>query len=49
MWFTKEEVQTWSLAAQKQAGYVLGNPYLGHCNEANPVDLFRPGTGTTME
>ena len=41
MWWTREEVRKWSPAAQKQAGYVLDNPFLGHCNETNPVDLFR--------
>ncbi|KAL8802059.1 MAG: hypothetical protein Q9182_004072 [Xanthomendoza sp. 2 TL-2023] len=41
MWFTKEEVRTWSSAAQKQAGYLLDNPFLGHCNEADPIELFR--------
>lgn len=41
MWWTSEEVRKWSPAAQKQAGYVLDNPFLGHCNEENPVDLFR--------
>ncbi|KAL8819804.1 MAG: hypothetical protein Q9223_001841 [Gallowayella weberi] len=41
MWFTKEEVQTWSSAAQKQAGYLRDNPFLGHCNEVDPVELFR--------
>ncbi|KAL8701870.1 MAG: hypothetical protein Q9224_000306 [Gallowayella concinna] len=41
MWFTKQEVRTWSSAAQKQAGYLLDNPFLGHCNEVDPVELFR--------
>jgi len=41
LWWTKEEIGKWSLAAQKQAGYVLDNPFLGHCNEKNPLDLFR--------
>ncbi|CAF9943001.1 MAG: hypothetical protein ALECFALPRED_010419 [Alectoria fallacina] len=37
--WSKDEVQQWSLAAQKQAGYVLDNPFLGHCDEKNPVDV----------
>ncbi|KAL9614298.1 MAG: hypothetical protein Q9167_001181 [Letrouitia subvulpina] len=41
LWWSKEEVDRWSLAAQKQAGYVLDNPFLGHCDETNPIDLFR--------
>ncbi|KAL9120234.1 MAG: hypothetical protein Q9187_003213 [Circinaria calcarea] len=41
LWWTKKDIEKWSLAAQKQAGYVLDNPFLGHCNETNPVDLFR--------
>lgn len=41
LWWTKDEVQQWSLAAQKQAGYVLDNPFLGHCDETNPVDVVR--------
>lgn len=44
MWWTKEEVQKWSLEAQKQAGYVLDVPFLGHCDEVNPIDLFRAST-----
>lgn len=44
MWWTKDEVQQWSLAAQKQAGYVLDNPFLGHCDETNPVDVVRVDT-----
>lgn len=41
MWWTKEEVQQWSLAAQNQAGYVLDNMFLGKCDETNPVDVSR--------
>lgn len=44
LWWTKDEVQQWSLAAQKQAGYVLDNPFLGHCDETNPVDVVRVDT-----
>ena len=44
MWWKEAEVRKWSLAAQKQAGYVLDNPFLGHCNEVNPVDIFRAST-----
>ncbi|KAL9610235.1 MAG: hypothetical protein Q9167_005057 [Letrouitia subvulpina] len=44
--FTKEEVRGWSIAAQKQAGYVLDSPFLGHCNEGNPIDLFRANDGS---
>ncbi|MCJ1281397.1 hypothetical protein MMC26_000716 [Xylographa opegraphella] len=38
--WTEKDIRGWSLAAQKQAGYVLDNPYLGHCTEINPVDAF---------
>ncbi|KAL9602565.1 MAG: hypothetical protein Q9219_001709 [cf. Caloplaca sp. 3 TL-2023] len=48
MWFKKEEVEKWSLAARKQAGYILDNPFLGHCNETNPIDLFRSCEMDTM-
>ncbi|KAL9638267.1 MAG: hypothetical protein Q9164_001670 [Protoblastenia rupestris] len=41
LWWKKEEIEKWSVAAQKQAGYVLENPFLGHCDEGNPVDRFR--------
>ena len=40
-WFTQEEVKTWSLSAQKQAGYILDNPLLGHTNLNNPIDAIR--------
>ena len=46
LWWTRDEVQQWSLTAQKQAGYVLDNPFLGHCDEANPVDVVRVDTDT---
>ncbi|KAG9241335.1 hypothetical protein BJ878DRAFT_521215 [Calycina marina] len=48
LWWTKEEVQTWSLAAQKQAGYILEVPFLGHCNEKNPLDMFRASDGASF-
>ena len=41
LWFSRAEVMKWSLAAQKQAGYRLDNPFLGHCNETHPIELFR--------
>ncbi|KAI4234580.1 MAG: hypothetical protein LQ349_003698 [Xanthoria aureola] len=41
LWWSKEEVETWSRAAQRQAGYLLGNPFLGHCDESDPVGMFR--------
>ena len=41
MWWSREEVRGWSLGAQKQAGYVIDNPYLGHCDWMNPVDKAR--------
>jgi ectoine hydroxylase-related dioxygenase (phytanoyl-CoA dioxygenase family) len=41
LWWTKEEVQKWSLQAQRQAGYILDLPFVGHCDEKNPIDLFR--------
>lgn len=41
LWWTKEEVQRWSVAAQKQAGYMMDHPFIGYCNEADPVKLFR--------
>ena len=44
LWWKEEEVRNGSQAAQKQAGYVLDNPFLGHCNEGNPVDMFRAST-----
>ncbi|KAL9126471.1 MAG: hypothetical protein Q9175_007913 [Cornicularia normoerica] len=49
LWWTKEEVRRWSLSAQKQAGYVLDNPYIGHCDEKNPIDVERGSemTGTS--
>lgn len=44
LWWKEEEVRKWSKAAQKQAGYVLDNPFLGHCNEVDPIDMFRAST-----
>ena len=41
VWFTREEVMRWSPAAQRQAGYLMDSPYLGHCNETDPVNVFR--------
>lgn len=41
MWWSREEVRAWSLAAQKQAGYIIDNPDLGHCDGINPVDKVR--------
>ncbi|KAL8743195.1 MAG: hypothetical protein Q9190_004430 [Brigantiaea leucoxantha] len=41
MMFSKEEVQSWSAAAQMQAGYILGNPYLGHSNETNVMEQIQ--------
>ncbi|KAM0798055.1 hypothetical protein BDR22DRAFT_823851 [Usnea florida] len=41
LWWTREEVQRWSVAAQKQAGYLVDHPFLGYCNETDPVSLFR--------
>ncbi|KAL8903953.1 MAG: hypothetical protein Q9207_003600 [Kuettlingeria erythrocarpa] len=41
LWWTKEEVEAWSKAAQKQAGYLLGNPFIGHCDDSDPLPLFR--------
>lgn len=31
----------WSSSAQKQAGYLMDSPFIGHCNETHPVDVFR--------
>ncbi|KAL9103488.1 MAG: hypothetical protein Q9163_001484 [Psora crenata] len=41
LWWRKDEIESWSVAAQKQSGYILDNPFLGHCDETNPLDLFR--------
>ena len=41
LWFTKDEVMSWSLSAQKMAGYRMNDHYLGHCNEGDPIDMFR--------
>lgn len=48
LWWTKEEVQQWSLAAQKQTGYVLDNPFLGHSDEADPVGRFRANDASVV-
>ena len=48
LYFTKEEVSHWSPSAQKQAGYMLDGHFLGHCDEKNPIDLFRAATGDDM-
>ena len=49
LWWKEEEVRKWSPAAQKQAGYVRENPYLGHCNETNPIDIFRASVDSIDE
>ena len=49
LWWKEEEVRKWSAAAQKQAGYILDNPYLGHCSLGNPLDLFRSSTNDMDE
>ena len=41
LWWTKEEVQQWSVAAQKQAGYLLDHPFIGYCDDTDPIKLFR--------
>lgn len=41
VWFTEEEVRSWSLKAQKQAGYVLDGPFLGYVDHHNAIDMFR--------
>jgi len=41
VWWTKTEVQQWSVAAQKQAGYVMDHPFLGYCDETDPIERFR--------
>ncbi|KAL9125934.1 MAG: hypothetical protein Q9217_004929 [Psora testacea] len=41
LWWKKAEIDTWSVAAQKQAGYIRDTPFLGHCDEKSPLDLFR--------
>lgn len=41
MWWTKDEIERWSLAAQKQAGYVIDEPFIGHCDEESPLNHFR--------
>ena len=45
LWWTKEEVQQWSVAAQKQAGYLLDHPFIGYCDEKDPIELFRADIG----
>ena len=45
LWWTKKEVQQWSIAAQKQAGYLLDHPFLGYCDEEDPIKLFRADNG----
>ena len=47
LWWTKEEVQRWSVAAQKQAGYLVDHPFLGYCNETDPIKLFRANDKAT--
>ncbi|MCJ1230377.1 hypothetical protein MMC12_007050 [Toensbergia leucococca] len=46
LWWTREEVQQWSVAAQKQAGYLIDHPFLGYCNETDPIKLFRASDKT---
>ena len=41
LWWTKDEVEQWSVAAQKQAGYLLDHPFVGYCDEKDPIKLFR--------
>ena len=48
LYFTKEEVSHWSPTAQQLAGYKFNTPFLGHCNEKNPIDLFRASTGKEL-
>lgn len=40
-WWTKEESQKWPLNAQKQAEYVLDNPYVKNCDDKYPTDVER--------
>ncbi|KAI4174153.1 MAG: hypothetical protein LQ343_002488 [Gyalolechia ehrenbergii] len=47
LWWAKEEIRTWSTTAQRQAGYLLGNPFLGHCDETDPVKIFRASEAPT--
>ncbi|KAL9613646.1 MAG: hypothetical protein Q9167_001822 [Letrouitia subvulpina] len=49
LWWREEEIRKWSQAAQKQAGYVRDNPYLGHCNDIDPIDLFRSSNPMMQE
>ncbi|KAJ5916822.1 hypothetical protein N7504_000837 [Penicillium tannophilum] len=49
VWWTREEVQKWSLEAQKMAGYVLDGPFMGHTNHHNPIDLFRASDPTIKD
>ncbi|KAK3172576.1 hypothetical protein OEA41_005900 [Lepraria neglecta] len=46
LWWTREEVQQWSVAAQKQAGYLIDHPFLGYCDETDPIKLFRANDQT---
>ena len=41
LWWTKDEVLQWSIAAQKQAGYLIDHPFLGYCDETDPITNFR--------
>ncbi|KAL8992808.1 MAG: hypothetical protein Q9169_006823 [Polycauliona sp. 2 TL-2023] len=49
LWWAKEEIETWSISAQKQAGYLLGNPFLGHCDETDPMKKFRSSVCSERE
>lgn len=40
-WFTKQEVDKWSPAAKKLAGYVMDGPHLGYTDFADAIDRFR--------
>ncbi|KAI4191405.1 MAG: hypothetical protein LQ348_003516 [Seirophora lacunosa] len=48
LWWTKEEIEAWSTTAQKQAGYLLGNPFLGHCDDSDPLKMFRASEPLTQ-
>ncbi|KAF2420714.1 PhyH-domain-containing protein [Tothia fuscella] len=41
LWWKEDEVRSWSRDAQRQAGYVLDIPFIGHCDEVDPIERFR--------
>ena len=47
LWWKKEEVEKWSIPAQRQAGYVMGSPNIGHTEWRDPISKFRASETTS--